>query len=161
MSQQVSSRARFLVARRTGSGWITRARMSLLGLGVIVLVIGLVVGATLQTGMYYLTVDEFHARQDSLYGSRVRVNGVLVENSENWQPAGPRLEFRIRDAEGGHEMPIVFHGPRPDNFQRAASAIVEGSLTADGVFVADSVLLKCPSRYDEAPTEIHMQALSS
>ncbi len=158
MYREVSSREGLLFERNTRSRWTSRVRMSILGIGMILLVIGLIVGATIQTGMYFLTVDEFHARQDSLTGSRVRINGVLAENSEQWYPEGPRLEFRIRDAGGQHELPIVFHGPRPDNFQRAASAIVEGSLSTEGVFVAESLLLKCPSRYEEAPEEIFVKA---
>jgi len=31
---------------------------------------------------------------------------------------------------------------------------VEGRLRADGVLEADTLLLKCPSRYEEAPQEV-------
>ena len=55
-------------------------------------------------------------------------------------------------------MPIVFYGPRPDNFQRAASAIIEGELLPDGSFQAETLLLKCPSRYEEEPEEIYVEA---
>ncbi len=158
MAREVSSRAELFPEHQTRQRWTPRLRMSVLGIVMIALVIGLIVGATVQNSMYYLTVDEFHDRQDKLTGSRVRINGVLVEDSEHWHPEGPRLEFRIQDAQGVHDLPIVFHGARPDNFQRAASAIVEGSLSPEGVFVADTLLLKCPSRYDEAPTEIRVKA---
>ncbi|MGL4649226.1 MAG: cytochrome c maturation protein CcmE, partial [Caldilineaceae bacterium] len=49
-------------------------------------------------------------------------------------------------------------GPRPDNFQRAAEAIIEGELLANGDFQADTLLLKCPSRYEEDPEEVFVQS---
>jgi cytochrome c-type biogenesis protein CcmE len=130
------------------------------GLLVVALIIGLIVQATIATGAYYLTVDEVHERAPNLYGERVRVNGLVVDDSENWNPQGPTLRFAIVDEEdqNGSQLEIVFDGPRPDNFQRAASAIIEGQLLPDGSFQADTLLLKCPSRYDEEPEEIFVRA---
>jgi cytochrome c-type biogenesis protein CcmE len=119
---------------------------------VIGLVIALIVQATIATGAYYLTVSEVHERVPDIVGERVRVNGAVVEGSEQWDAREVTLRFSIQD-ENGQQLPIVFYGPRPDNFQRAASAIVEGELLPDGSFQADTLLLKCPSRYDEYPEE--------
>jgi cytochrome c-type biogenesis protein CcmE len=127
------------------------------GVLVIGLVIVLIVQATLSTGAYYLTVSELDARGTEMVGERVRVSGAVVEGSEVWQPREMTLQFAITD-EGGKELPIVFYGPRPDNFQRAAEAIVEGELLADGSFKANTLLLKCPSRYEEEPEEIFVEA---
>ena len=38
----------------------------------------------------------------------------------------------------------------PDLLQNEAQAILTGQLGADGVFYADELLLKCPTRYEEA-----------
>jgi cytochrome c-type biogenesis protein CcmE len=38
----------------------------------------------------------------------------------------------------------------PDLLTHEAQAIVTGELGADGVFYASELLLKCPSRYEEA-----------
>ena len=67
------------------------------------------------------------------------------------------LRFAIHD-ESNSQVPIVFYGPRPDNFARAAEAIIEGQLQADGTFKADTLLLKCPSRYEEEPEEVFVEA---
>jgi cytochrome c-type biogenesis protein CcmE len=128
------------------------------GLLVIGLVIVLIVQATLTTGAYYLTVGELEARGAEMIGERVRVSGAVVEGSEIWEPKEMTLQFSIMD-ESGKELPIVFYGPRPDNFQRAAEAIVEGELLADGSFKANTLLLKCPSRYEEEPEEIFVEAI--
>ena len=113
--------------------------------------------ATTETGAYYMTVSELYGRSPEIVGQRVRVNGTVVDGSEDWNAQEITLRFAVAD-ESGDEMPIVFYGPRPDNFQRAASAIVEGELTADGTFKADTLLLKCPSRYEEEPEEIFVES---
>lgn len=128
------------------------------GLLVIGLVIVLIVQATVSTGAYYLTVGELNTKGSEMVGERVRVSGAVVEGSELWQPKEMTLQFSITDEEG-KQLPIVFYGPRPDNFQRAAEAIVEGELLADGSFKANTLLLKCPSRYEEEPEEIFVEAV--
>jgi cytochrome c-type biogenesis protein CcmE len=125
---------------------------------VIGLVIVLIVQATMSTGAYYLTVSELNDKGSVMVGERVRVSGQVVEGSENWQPKEMTLAFAIHD-ESGKELPIIFYGPRPDNFQRAAEAIVEGELLPDGSFKANTLLLKCPSRYEEEPEEIFVESV--
>ena len=116
-----------------------------------------IVQATRTTGAYFMTVGELKTRATSLQGQRVRVNGNVVQGTENWQPQAMTLKFSIQD-EQGTALPVVFNGPRPDNFQRAASAIVEGELLPDGSFQAENLLLKCPSRYEEEPSEVFVKA---
>lgn len=125
---------------------------------IIALVIVLIVQATVSTGAYYLTVSELNARGATVVGERVRVSGAVVEDSENWNAQEVTLRFAIHD-ESGAQLPIVFYGPRPDNFARAAEAIIEGELLADGNFKADTLLLKCPSRYEEEPEEIFVESI--
>ncbi len=127
------------------------------GLLLIGLVIALMVQATMSTGAYYMTVGELNSKGASIIGERVRVSGTVVDGSEDWRPEEITLRFAIAD-EGGAQLPIVFSGPRPDNFQRAASAIVEGELLPDGSFQAETLLLKCPSRYEEEPEEVFARA---
>jgi cytochrome c-type biogenesis protein CcmE len=129
------------------------AGLLLVGVIVVLIVQGVVAG-----GAYFMTVGEVHAAAD-LEGKRVRVNGAVVGDSETWDAQTMILRFAIEDEGGdGAQLPIVFHGPRPDNFQRAVSAIVEGELLADGSFQADTLLLKCPSRYEEDPEEVFVES---
>jgi len=128
------------------------------GLVLLAIVVALIVQATVSTGAYYMTVAEIVKSSAERVGERVRVSGSVVAGSESWDAQNVTLRFAIHDEGGTQELPIVFYGPRPDNFQRAASAIIEGSLLADGTFQAETLLLKCPSRYEEAPEEIFVQA---
>ncbi len=134
-----------------------------------VVIAGLLVYGLMTASSYYYTVNEvqdyyqqglvaFQTGTDEMaLTRRIRVNGEVVEGSEDWQAEQVTLRFSIQD-ETGATLPIVFYGPRPDNFQRAASAIIEGNLLLDGSFQADTLLLKCPSRYEEDPEEIFVQS---
>ena len=104
-----------------------------------------------------MTVAELDKRTPQLYAENVGVRGNVVDGSEDWNAREITLRFAIADESGG-ELPIVFYGPRPDNFQRAASAIVEGELLPDGTFQAETLLLKCPSRYEEDPEEVFVES---
>lgn len=128
------------------------------GVVMLALVVVLIVYSTASTGAYYLTVAETLERAPTLTGQRVRVSGNVVDDSEDWRPQEMTLRFAVADESSDQQLTIVFYGPRPDNFQRAAAAIVEGELMSDGSFQADTLLLKCPSRYEEEPEEIFVQS---
>lgn len=127
------------------------------GLLLIGAVFFLIFQATVSTGAYYMTVSEINDAGASLVGERVRVSGKVVDGSEDWNAREITLRFEITD-DTGKVLPVVFYGPRPDNFQRAAEAIAEGQLLPDGSFQANDLLLKCPSRYEEDPEEIYVQS---
>lgn len=120
----------------------------IIGAAVIFLAIGfLVFNAMSSAGAYYMTVSELAESAEANVGKTVRVSGVVVDDSVDYNSAELILKFSIKD--DANQVPIYFHGPRPDNFVRAAEAIVEGKLGEDGVLYANSLLLKCPSRYEE------------
>ena len=48
---------------------------------------------------------------------------------------------------------VVYVGPKPDLLRNEAQAIVTGHMAADGTFYAEELLLKCPTRYEEAVPE--------
>ena len=48
---------------------------------------------------------------------------------------------------------VVYVGPKPDLLRGEAQAIMTGKIGADGIFHADELLLKCPTRYEEAVPE--------
>lgn len=113
--------------------------------------------ATTSTGAYYLTVSEVNGSAAQMVDQRIRVSGAVVPGSEDWNPQEITLRFKIQD-DKGQQLPIVFFGPRPDNFQRAAEAIIEGRLGSGGEFQADTLLLKCPSRYEEDPEQVFVKS---
>ena len=137
----------------------------------------LIVAGTLKSAQYFLTVDELLSRQDSLVGKDVRMSGVVLGNTIDYDAETLTLRFTVAhipdstaeiEDEGGlakalHEAAtdpsaqtlevVVTDQPKPDLLQHEAQAIVEGRLGEDGIFYADTLLLKCPTRYEEAVPE--------
>lgn len=94
-----------------------------------------------------MTVQELKTRGPS--ARMVRVAGTIVEGSIAWEARESKLEFIIAD-EGG-ALQVSHHGPRPNMLRGGAEAVVEGRYSADGTFEAHAILLKCPSKYRQAP----------
>lgn len=102
---------------------------------------------------FFDTVSELDARSDSIDGELVRVGGDVVEESiEIDSVAGP-VYFEITDGE--NELAVVYDGQVPDIFDEHIQAVVEGTYHKDGVFEADTVLTKCPSRFEDGDKENH------
>ena len=94
---------------------------------------------------YYLTVAELKSKGPS--DRLVRASGLVVGDSIEWDAQQMLLLFEIADESGS--LPVVYHGPRPDMFRDEAQVVAEGIYTKDGTFEAASLLLKCPSKYEE------------
>jgi cytochrome c-type biogenesis protein CcmE len=45
---------------------------------------------------------------------------------------------------------VVYSGVRPDLLRNEAQAIMTGRMGSDGKFHAEELLLKCPTKYEEA-----------
>ncbi len=95
---------------------------------------------------YYVTVDQVQQQGPST--RNVRVSGDIVGDSVVWVPRDLRLTFDMVDDSG--TLSVVYQGARPDMFRDGAEVVVEGKLTPEGVFEARTMLLKCPSKYEEA-----------
>ena len=46
------------------------------------------------------------------------------------------------------EQRVVYYNPKPQDFERSEQVVITGNMKND-VFVADKILLKCPSKYTE------------
>ena len=125
---------------------------------ILIAVVALVVQSISSTSAYYMTVAELNEEAASLMGQKIRVSGAIVQESEDWDAPNLMLRFNMTD-ETGEEVLVSFHGSRPSNFSRATEAIVEGEMLPDGSFKADNLLLKCPSRYEEAPEVTQFEAM--
>jgi len=131
-----------LRGRRSG-----RAKFLIAGSLILAAVVLLVITATRSTALYYVTVDELLQQQAEMQGRGVRVSGTVVGDSVEFDAAALVLKFDLQGA-NSTLLPVVFHGPRPDQLRDGAEAIVEGKLTGGGLD-AKTVLLKCPSKYEE------------
>jgi cytochrome c-type biogenesis protein CcmE len=125
-----------------------RTKFLLLGTG-IVLSMGFLLWSAMsgsEGSVYYLTVSEFLERGDA--GTGFRVNGLVRPGSIERLPTGEDVRFVMSD--GRQALPVAYHGIIPDTFVDEADVVVEGRLGEDGVFVAHTLLAKCPSKYESA-----------
>jgi len=146
--------------------------------GVLILgaVVFLIWSSTAATSEYFLTVDELNAKGESIVNRSLRVSGAVIGDTIQYDAENLTLTFEVAhvpgdqaliEDEGGlaealHQavidptrsrMKIVYVGPMPDLLRHEAQAIVTGKLEADGIFHADELLLKCPTKYEEAVPE--------
>ena len=88
----------------------------------------------------------------SRMGSKVQVAGWLVENSTKYLDATEELEFAMVD-EDGNTMTVHYNGIKPGNFEEAVKIVAIGSYQ-EGVFSAEQLLVKCPSKYQGLEDDI-------
>ncbi len=106
---------------------------------------------------YYLTVDELVERGPSA-GDSLQVKGSLVFESFTRETAGgsgPSIVAAFLLEDNGQQVRATFDGALPDLFFNPHSEIVlGGTYGEDGIFAADRVLVKCPSKYRALEVEL-------
>jgi cytochrome c-type biogenesis protein CcmE len=114
------------------------------------LVIALSIAAALAIFLVYtaLAGGTPSLRPSQLAGQngRVSVAGKVVGQPTGTARGAGGLRFTLRDVQGAATVPVVYHGSVPDLFRTGRDVSVEGSLQ-NGVFVADKLVTKCPSKY--------------
>ncbi|MFH1560914.1 MAG: cytochrome c maturation protein CcmE [Chloroflexota bacterium] len=118
-----------------------------IAIGVFVLALGYLGFTAFQSASaYYLTVGELIAKGDAVYGKNLRVNGQLVPSSFERDPNGTLMHFSLTD--GKETIDAVHNGLVPDLFFNEHSEILlEGTYGSDGLFDAQAIIVKCPSKY--------------
>ena len=129
-----------------------RLKFILIGLGIVATMAFMLVIATGKSDggfAYYVTVAEF--KDKGAPTGRFRVNGKVETGTIEREPSGRSVRFTIKDKDGGASLPVDYDGIIPDTFVDDADVVVEGKRGDDGVFVATTLLAKCPSKYEAAP----------
>jgi cytochrome c-type biogenesis protein CcmE len=81
-------------------------------------------------------------------GRSVQLVGYL--GSTGAYDAQGNFTFDMQDKTGA-QVPVIYGEPKPANFEQAVSLVAIGHYDeAQGAFIADDLLVKCPSKYQEA-----------
>ena len=81
-------------------------------------------------------------------GVKAHVVGTWAsEKPISYNPETNIFQFHMQDEEG-LVREVHYLNPKPANFEDAEKLVIEGSVQGD-VFVADHILVKCPSKYNE------------
>ena len=161
---------------RAQAGIAGNLKFILGGVLIIAAIVYLIISSSQANAQYFLTIDELQANPADNMNRSLRVSGAVVGDSIQYDSQNLRLTFvvahvpgdnNIIEAEGGlakvlHQavvdpnrtrMTVVYNGVQPDLLRDEAQAIMTGQLGEDGIFYADELLLKCPTKYEEAVPE--------
>lgn len=148
------------------------------GLLIIAAVIYLIASSATANAQYFLTIEEANQKFEAgeLEGRNLRISGAVIGETIDYDIDSLTLTFQVAhvpadnqvlEEQGGlaaalHKavndpdrpsIAVVYQGPKPDLLQNEAQAIMTGSLDQDGVFQAEELLLKCPTKYEGAVPE--------
>jgi cytochrome c-type biogenesis protein CcmE len=115
----------------------------LIGIAMIVLAVVLGYNGLQQSFRPYTTkIDEA-----IVSGRSVQLQGYL--GSKGAYDANGKFTFDLQDS-SGKMVKVVYSQPKPSNFEQAISIVAIGHYDeAQKVFIADEMLVKCPSKYQE------------
>ena len=123
----------------------------LAGLAILGAVLYLVYANTQANAVYYLTVSELKHCTTCTTQS-VRVAGTVQQGSIVRDDQKQLITFVI--TEGSQTLPVTYSGVVPDIFRPGIQVVVEGHYMGQGAFQAQTLLAKCPSKFQAAtPTQ--------
>ncbi len=90
--------------------------------------------------------------------SDVQIMGAPIAGTMSYDSGAHALRFTMLEKSTGQTLPVAYKGPKPDDLDSAMSKAVainaQGTYDpAQGVFVADNLLVKCPSKYQGQTTD--------
>jgi cytochrome c-type biogenesis protein CcmE len=156
---------------QTGSS--SRVKFFMGGLLILAAVVYLIATTSRGHAEYFLTIDEVHGRGEAVIGQKLRISGAVVGDTIQYDSQNTLLSFTVAhipgdnkeiEANGGlafvlHQavsdpqrsrLQVVYDGVPPDLLRDEAQAIMTGEVGEDGIFYAKELLLKCPTKYEEA-----------
>ncbi len=161
-------------ATQTGSAG--RAKFIVGGLLIVAAIVYLIISSTQASAQYFFTVEEVLSKGGSVGGRELRISGAVIGDSIQYDPQTLTLTFTVAhvpgdnkdiEAQGGlatvlhaavidsnrARLQVSYVGVKPDLLRNEAQAIMTGHMGEDGVFQAEELLLKCPTKYEEAVPE--------
>ncbi len=110
-----------------------------------------------KTMVYYVTIEELEAAP--VYDKTLRVVGNVVDGSIQKSLNSLKMQFVI--AQDDRRIPITYTGVVPDTFKDGVEVVAEGRYYTDRTFEAETVMAKCPSKYEGQDYKEHEAATDS
>lgn len=95
--------------------------------------------------VYFWTPSELYAKGTSAYGTAIRLGGMVVPGSVEWNADTRDLRFRLSD--GDTTVAVESKGAPPQMFTEGIGVIVEGVFAPEGVFRSHNVMVKHSNEY--------------
>ena len=123
----------------------------IIGILVIAAAIAIIISTAGDAGQY-VTFTEAQAFSDKQIDKSVHVVGELPKNPDGeilGLDESDKLSFTFDLIDEDNKLCKVYYNePKPVDFERSEKVVVVGKMSGD-IFVADEILMKCPSKYVE------------
>lgn len=142
------------------------------GLVGIIISVGVLLFLFMQSNLsYYYSIEELQSI-DTLQNKKIRITGAVLGDTiiidyntgtisfiavhipvsdEQIEEQGG-IALVLHNATENESLPrlqIQYEGPMPDLLVNEAQIIAHGSMQENGIFIADELFLKCPSKYED------------
>lgn len=126
----------------------------IIGIIVIALAIGIIMSSAGDASTYVSFGEAIERAKDG-NETKVHVVGRLKKDEQghivgmNYDPLIDPNYFSFTLVDTNRvEQQVVYFNPKPQDFERSEQVVITGNMK-NNVFVADKILLKCPSKYVE------------
>ncbi|WP_339866794.1 cytochrome c maturation protein CcmE [uncultured Algoriphagus sp.] len=129
----------------------------IIGLGIIAVAIVIIMTSIGDASSYESFTTAKEMKQDG-NDKAIHVVGQLKKDATgevtglNVREDKVSFTFMLVDNEGV-EQEVFYNEPVPADFTRSESVVVIGSYKNDEIFIADKILMKCPSKYQETEVQ--------
>ena len=107
----------------------------------------LIFASTSANAAAYLSISQVRACHDCTTRA-VRIAGEVAAGSIQRDDATQTVRFTL--TQGTDSLPVSYRGVLPDIFRPGITVVVEGKMTSAGQFQAQTLLAKCPSKFQSA-----------
>ena len=130
-----------------GGSRVFKQKKFVIGVAIVIVAIGYLGFMGFQgSAMYFHEIGELLEMGSEAYDLSLRVSGTVLAGSIERKAGSLDVTFTVV-GEGG-TLPVVYTGVIPDTFKDDAGVTIEGELARSGVFQAETILMKCPSKYE-------------
>ncbi len=123
-------------------------------LGIVVIAVAIMILiSTAGDASSYVSFEEAYTMAENGKTNKIHVVGKLKKNQQNEivgiEPSADMLSFSfIMVDDRNREQKVIYFEPMPADFKRSEQVVVIGGYEKD-IFIADKILMKCPSKYQE------------
>jgi len=122
-------------------------RLSLVVIALVAIIAaGLIAAWALRNQANYFYLPEQMTEEPPAVGQAVRLGGMVQAGSLQTQSDGVTVAFIVTGNEAS-TVPVRYSGILPDLFVEGSGVVAEGSLQADGTFLATNLLAKHDENY--------------
>lgn len=112
---------------------------------IIVMAIGVVISTFTDTSTYtnFREAGRNPGKEYHIIGKLIKEKPIVYDSKVN----ANQFSFFMRD-DKGIEKQIIYRGSKPQDFEKSEQVVVMGKMEGE-TFMASSLLLKCPSKYND------------